>query len=125
MPEPMRVDFVVPGKPQPKQRARRGKGGRWYTPSATADYEALVREHASEAFGALAEPWPVDVRYRLEVWCYFPDARHRDADNVLKAVADALNELAYRDDSQIHIVVAVREFDREAPRTHVVLEAYP
>lgn len=123
-PPPPRVTFTVPGPPQPKQRARKGKGGRWYTPVETKSYEHDVKTYAMEAFAKLKEAWPTNRLYRLEVRCYFADLKHRDADNVLKGVADALNKTAYRDDSQLHTVIAVREFDAVNPRTEVVLQAY-
>lgn len=39
-----------------------------------------------------------------------------DSDNILKAVADALNQVAYRDDKQI-VDTQVRKFYSETPRT--------
>ena len=36
------IAFMVPGKPQGKQRPRLGKGGRVYTPTQTKRYESFV-----------------------------------------------------------------------------------
>ena len=114
------VLFTVPGKPQGKQRARRGRNGRFYTPKETVAYERAVARACVAAGGKCPHyRGPVE----LEVVCYFTDRRRRDLDNVLKAVADALNGVAYGDDSQIvraevrreeggpHTIVGVRWFE--------------
>ena len=111
--------FRVTGPPQPKQRARRGKNGSWYTPAPTARYEWSVRAVAS-----LLRPrwWPLDARYRLTVRAVFADQRRRDLDNVVKSVSDALNGIAFGDDSQIDEVRASRGFSADAPATEVLVE---
>ena len=57
----------------------------------------------------------------LTVACYFPDARRRDADNVLKAVMDGLNGVAYDDDSRVVKATVTKAIDREQPRTEVTV----
>ena len=116
------LSFTVDGKPQGKQRARRGKGGRWYTQAATVVYENTV---SAEALAAMTVSGIVR-RYRrysgpvnLTVACYFPDARRRDADNVLKSVMDGMNGIAYRDDSQVTKATVTKAIDREHPRTEI------
>jgi Holliday junction resolvase RusA-like endonuclease len=76
---------------------------------------------ALAAMSALG-PWvtitgPVAVSLRV----YWPDARHRDLDNMAKVV-DALNGAAWVDDSQIvewHIYGAI---DRVNPRLEIEIE---
>jgi len=96
--------FVVPGKPQPKQRARRGTGGRFYTPKQTREYAELVRSCAwaamSQAGLMRRGAWPLDAEYRVQIQIYPPDMRRPDGDNVLKAIQDGLNHLAWHDDRQ-------------------------
>lgn len=116
------VQFTVPGMPQGKERARRGKGGRWYTPKATRAYE----QNVGKAFLA-ASVGKSDGRYlalfdrpvSLTATAYFPDARRRDGDNVLKAVQDGLKGVAYQDDSQIKVATVAAAIDRANPRTEV------
>ena len=113
-----RIEFVVPGKPQPKQRARRGRGGVWYTPKRTKDFERLV----AEMFVLRCHrhpPWTGDVG--LGVTAY--GAHHAaDASNILKAVEDALNGIAYKDDVQVQRTHAEKHpVDARGPRTVVVL----
>ena len=117
------LEFVIMGPPQPKERARRGKGGHWYTPERTRRYEESV---ARAAWAALTiarqlETWPLDRKYMVAVTAYFPDARRRDADNVGKAVLDACNTVLWNDDSQAG-VTNNPEIDREHPRTVVRVE---
>ncbi|MEN6426056.1 MAG: RusA family crossover junction endodeoxyribonuclease, partial [Phycisphaerales bacterium] len=96
------LSFVVMGNPEPKQRARRGQGGRWYTPDATKKYEAEVAKAAMVEMqrhgvrrGSFGPPITIMVR------CYFKDHRRRDGDNVLKAVQDGCNGVVWNDDSDV------------------------
>jgi len=112
------------GPPQPKERARRGSDGKWRTPTATRQYEAAVR-----AVATLSRPrrgsrlqWPLDARYEVTIVTYFANARRRDVDNVAKACLDALNGVAWRDDSQVmRLVVERGEVDKAQPRTVVTI----
>ncbi len=111
--------FTVQGKPQPKQRARLGKGGRVFTPAETRRYEAVVRDVAALYLGR----WRRDGLYRLTVEAVFTDNRRRDADNVLKAVSDALNGVGYEDDNQVVESIARKmRSDSGGERTVVLLE---
>ncbi len=117
-----RLAFVVPGKPQGKQRPRRGKGGHWYTPAPTVRYEAAVRTICLTEMVRRR----IESRFRGEVSitvaCFFPDARRRDGDNVLKAVQDALNGLLWVDDCQVRSATVRTAIDRACPRTEVSVE---
>lgn len=110
-------NFEIPGKPVGKQRPRVTRTGHVYTPEQTASYESLVKVCFRSKYKD-AEPFegPVQVVIRA----YFPvppswskkkrqDALNGDIrptvkpdlDNVAKSICDALNGLAYSDDSQI------------------------
>ena len=114
----VRIVFVVEGVPRPKARARRGAGGRWYTPQATKAYEDAV-SMAARAAGAL-EPLRGAVRLCVALW--LPDRRRRDVDNCAKSICDALNGIAYGDDSQIEELVVRRHIDHDRPRAEVTIE---
>lgn len=111
--------FTVQGPPQPKQRARKGKGNRHYTPAETVRYESAVR-----AVGSLRKPpnWRTDGEYHLYVVAYFADNRARDIDNVVKAVSDALNRVAFDDDNQVVRVSAEKHMGDPEPRTEVTVQ---
>ena len=55
-----------------------------------------------------------DVRIALTIDAYPPDKRKRDLDNIIKPLQDALNGLAWIDDSQID-VLNVRRFEPAKP----------
>lgn len=113
-----RFTFIVPGPPQPKERARQGKGGRWYTPEKTRRYERSIREAACVY---IPNDWRTDGLFELQVTCVFDDYRHRDADNVLKACSDALNKIAFDDDSQVWKTTTVKMVEPGQARTVVTV----
>jgi crossover junction endodeoxyribonuclease RusA len=117
----MRLSFVVPGPPQPKERPRRGKGGRFYTPDATRGYEHALKTYALQA--ARLQGWPLATRERLAVTlrAFFPDRRTRDLDNTFKCL-DGANGVVWHDDEQIDELHVYRGVDRKNPRLEVTVE---
>lgn len=113
------LSFAIDGKPQGKQRARRGRGGRWYTPRETVVYENTVSAAALAAMAVAG----LGRRYRgpvtVIVSCYFPDARRRDGDNVLKSALDGMIDVVYADDCQVQTATVTKAVDRKHPRTEV------
>lgn len=128
----MNISFTVPGPPQGKARPRFIRAtGHTYTPESTVLYENLIKtEYALQCHGAR---FPDDAYLCMTVDAYYEvpasasgkrkaemwEGRVRptkkpDADNVLKCVADALNKLAYRDDSQIVHAVVRKQYDNRA-----------
>jgi Holliday junction resolvase RusA-like endonuclease len=117
------LSFVVPGAPVPKQRARRGNGGHWYTPQETVDYETSVSVRGMVA--RIRERWQKDdhwSRFAVSMDMFFPDERTRDIDNVCKSVLDGLNCNIWHDDRQVERLVITRHIDRVAPRTEIEIE---
>ncbi len=116
------VRFEVPGDPTSKARARfTGKGSkvRTFTPENTREAEERVAWYARRA-GLRGLP---DGESSFGLLCVFFTAswQRRDADNMLKLVADGLNKIAYVDDSQVTEMSArIMRADSE-PRTHVLL----
>lgn len=106
----MEVPEVV-GKQRPRATVAMGHA-RVYTPNRTRLFEARVRkawiEQVGERFAGWKGPVAVDVLVSRELaksnpkhWAGRQDIQAPDADNVLKAVLDALNGLAYKDDRSI------------------------
>ena len=100
-----------------------------YTPKATVVYEQRIAKSFCKALVERATAWPVDGIYSLTVHAYFPvpkswSAGKRkkahagllrptivpDGDNILKAVCDALNGLAWRDDKQVATCLIAKEY---------------
>jgi Holliday junction resolvase RusA-like endonuclease len=136
-----RVSFTVLGPPQPWQRAGTTRKGVRYTQKETLQYERAIKTAAfcaglgvdrgilpSGYALSLTDPrpsWPKDARYRMTVHAYFANQRRRDLDNVLKACGDALNSIAYEDDSQIDELRIKRGCDATTPRTEITIEVLP
>lgn len=107
-----RAEAVLPeivGKQRPRATAR-GAHARVYTPSKTRVFEARIRkawdEQVGERWARFDGPVTVTVEVARELaksnpkfWAGRQDLQKPDADNVLKAVLDALNGLAYSDDA--------------------------
>lgn len=114
------IHFVIPGAAVGKGRPRAFiRGGRvaMHTPDKTASYENLVKLAAYEAMkSAPPSSHPVEIELFIitqppESWgkkkkLDAMDGKIRpttkpDLDNVLKAIADACNEIVWKDDKQI------------------------
>lgn len=114
------ITFFVPGVPRGKGRARAYNVGTFikhYTDAKTANYENLVKMLFVEA--ANKQGWKkieAGIPIECQILCYFPipkswsnkkkEMAHwvmtkPDWDNVGKIICDALNEIAYHDDTQI------------------------
>ena len=137
--QPASCRIVVPGEPVGKGRPRFVLAtGRAYTPEKTARYEHLVkleyeRQHGPGlAFGRFAQiglkldaffsiPQSVSRAKRAKMACgQVRPTKKPDLDNVIKTVGDALNGLAYYDDSQI-VFCEVRKYYAEVPRLEIQL----
>lgn len=118
----MQIEFTVPGQPVPKARPRLGRGGRVFTPKRTHDYEYRVRAAARLAVNA-AEGWPVDeaTRYGIDVVLYMGDRRARDGDNMLKAIQDGCQPIAFLDDKQCTEGSYKLRYDKANPRAEVLI----
>ena len=109
--------IIIPGVVQPKERPRKGKHGGIYTPTKTKDYEHKVATYARKAQVKCSEA-------HMTVWItvYWPDKRRRDLDNAAKSILDALNMIAWRDDSQIVNLHIAKRLDRKDPRAKVWIQ---
>lgn len=129
------VTFVIHGKPFGKQRPKFSRRfGRAYTPSETVKFETHVAQVAAENFPApFAGPVRITVRAEFEPassWSKKKQADHMgnghtqkpDLDNVVKAISDGLNRVAFADDSQIAEMIVQKRWGPEA-KTVVTVEA--
>jgi len=119
------IELFIPGEPVGKQRARvfpiRMKTGqvirRGVTPEKTANYETLVKQLFIASYSGFV-PLEGPLSLELEAFLLIPKSasqkkqaameageilpeKRPDADNLMKTVADALQGLAFRNDSQI------------------------
>ena len=131
----MIVHFVLDGVPRGKQRPRVANGHA-YTPIETRRYERALQdayiEQARFYFGDTTR-----VQMRVIAWYMIPKSTPKtmrammlngdirpiakpDLDNVLKAISDSLNGLAFSDDKQINAMMIEKRYT-ETPRVEVWL----
>ena len=113
------ISFTVYGEPIPWNRPRfNGKSKQVFEDSKVKDYKAKVIEAFEESGGKVYEkdvPLRMSIRFylsvpksasqkkRLDLITNFFPTKRPDNDNLYKGIADALNGVAYYDDSQIVI----------------------
>jgi Holliday junction resolvase RusA-like endonuclease len=128
--EPLVLAFVILGHALTKRRARgiydpRLRKVVFRSDPATKTWEKWVKWEAIHAINLLKErgiDWPTDRRYEAHLVFHHADKRHRDGDNLQKAVLDGCNGVVYADDSQVDKKSVEKRFDAEQPRTEVVFK---
>ncbi len=136
----MIYEILVPGNAQGKARPRMNtRTGRAYTPPKTKNYEYEIKQwfvHTYPQYEIL------QGRLKVTIIAYFsvPESTSQkkaiqmlqneisptkkpDIDNIVKAVLDALNGLAYRDDTQVTIM-NVEKVYADQPKVYVKIEEY-
>jgi Holliday junction resolvase RusA-like endonuclease len=123
------VVINLPGVPRGKGRPRfsvRGGHARAYTDAQTESYEGALRLAASQAMsgeppleGALAlimtavfpvpASWSRLKRSRAMMGQIRPTGKP-DVDNLLKSVADGMNQIVYKDDAQLVSALVMKEY---------------
>ena len=115
----MQVKFTILGEPKGKGRPRFSrKTGTAITPKDTVNYETLVHmEYLEQCNGFRFEDTAM-LDMRIKAYYSIPKSvskkkkaamlageirptKKPDMDNVVKIIADSLNQVAYRDDTQI------------------------
>ena len=133
----MKIAFAVEGEPRGKERPRFGNG-QVYTPDKTTTYENQIKIAYYEQCGNVK--FPEDSQLELFVKAYYKipksaskkkkaamlseqirPTKKPDGDNILKAVADALNGVCYKDDKNL-VSMSVEKFYSDMPRIEVVVE---
>lgn len=134
----IRIDI----EPVPKARPRKGKGGRFYTPEKTKVYEETIGWEYHRAVNEGRANVYMDgepVRAILGFFYSIPSSyskkrrksilegnesltRRPDVDNLVKAVFDGLNGVAFADDSQVVEVFAMKEYTDEQSHVTINLE---
>lgn len=121
------IIFTVPGVPQGKGRPRVTRNGT-FTPKKTRDYEKKVRDcyiaqggqmfpDDTPLFANITAIFPIPSSLSKKRRALFNGKRHckkPDADNVAKAILDALNGVAYRDDSAVSSLLVYKSYGDDA-----------
>lgn len=103
------------GKPRPRVTSRGT-----FLPQPYRDYQEELAATALEAFArhlAAGHAWDAGLDMSLDVTFVVPDRRRRDVDNLAGGVMDALNGIAWKDDSQVVQLAARRLY---MPRSGMV-----
>ena len=134
------MKIIIPGVPVGKGRPKFSTFGGYpkaYTPVKTVSYENLVKI----AFQQTGEqPFERETQLRADITAFFPipksvskkkreemnrgllmHTKKPDCDNIAKSILDALNGLAYYDDSQI-CELSVYKMYSDEPRAEVVIK---
>jgi len=83
-------------------KANQSRLSRHHTPKKTRDYEKHVRSCAEAAILIeRAKGWPTTKQVFCDLEIYHKNAVRPDPDNVVKAIADALTGLLWKDDRNV------------------------
>ena len=136
----MEVKFTLYGEPKGKGRPRfRRNTGHAITPKDTVNYETLVHMEYLEQCKDFRFPDGTMLDMRIKAFYSIPKSASKkkkasmiageirptkkpDMDNVVKIIADSLNQIAYRDDTQI-VDCQCRKFYAEIPRVEVTIRS--
>lgn len=133
-------EFEVPGKITGKARPRVNTlTGRAYTPGNTKDYEMLIKQYFKIKYPKYET---LEGRIKVKIIAYFEPAKQTskkqvelmlennisptkkpDIDNVIKIILDALNKMAFKDDSQITKLDIEKVYAKEE-KIYVKIEEY-
>jgi len=138
------LSFVIPGEPVAKgrarARARKSASGRdysqIYTPPESAAFEDRVSMFARDA-GAEVLDGPVSLTARF--WFEWPRSKWRktrareeawkdtgkDVDNLVKAIMDGLNGVAYYDDRQVAVLIVQKRYAAQGSAARTEIEVEP
>lgn len=129
--------FKIEGQPQGKGRPKFTRDGHCFTPKATREYENLIAEEYKAAKGETLDGY---IRVNIKAYYKIPKSTTKinrgkieagiikpavkpDIDNVVKAILDGLNGVAYHDDSQV-IYVNGEKFYADEPCVIVEVSHY-
>lgn len=135
----MEVKFTILGEPKGKGRPRFCRNtGHAITPKDTVNYETLV--HMEYVAQCEEFRFPDDAMLDMRIRAYYSipksvskkkraamitgeirPTKKPDMDNVVKIIADSLNQVAYRDDTQI-VDCQCRKFYSDNPRVEVMIK---
>lgn len=130
-----RITLTIPGEPRGKQRAKWSPVGT-YSPKETVNYETYIKQLFAIKYPSFI---PIESALTAELWAgliipksaskkkigmmklgIIKPTRRPDVDNILKLTLDALEKLAYKNDSQICRVVIDKDYS-ERPRLEITL----
>lgn len=136
----MIYEFLVPGpitgKARPRMNTRTGKA---YTPSKTKNYEYEIKQWFINKYPNFKT---LETRLKIQIIAYYDipksttkkkaekmerqiisPTKKPDIDNIAKIVLDALNKLAYKDDTQVTKLELEKVYADQA-KLYISIEEY-
>jgi len=117
------IRFTIDGPPVGKERPRTGRGGHFYTPSRTKNYEAHVwmalwmSHNLSKVVPLIQKAEKVNIIATF----YFKNKRHPDLDNCVKALWDGLQGEGRLGNDNRFVGGMNLGYDKDNPRTEVTV----
>lgn len=111
------MELTVPGEPRSKARPRFTGSGGVYSDKQQKAHEELLEFHLR-----LACKRPFEGGVGVGVTFFRSNKQRIDLDNLVKAVLDAANGIAFVDDVQVVELAARIDLDPENPRTVILVE---
>jgi len=125
------ISFRIEGTPVPKERyryhviKRLGKTyAKTYTPAKTMAYETKVAALFLKNAKDLSEDTKKNSVVAMNLYFSFMDKRRRDIDNCIKSIMDALNKVAWADDSQVVALAAYKAIGQKEEYAMVQVTYY-
>ena len=126
------------GEPKGKERPRFCHNGQIYTPKQTTTYEQQIIFDYYKQCGNVKFDENSQLELFVKAYYKIPKSASKkkrmamlseeirptkkpDGDNILKAVADALNGVCYKDDKSI-VKMSIEKFYSDVPRIEVVVQ---
>lgn len=133
-----KINFTVAGEPRGKARPRFCSNGQVYTPKQTTTYEQQIIFDYCKQCGNVKFDENSQLELFVKAYYKIPKSASKkkrmamlseeirptkkpDGDNILKAVADALNGVCYKDDKSI-VKMSIEKFYSDVPRIEVVVQ---
>ena len=123
------IKFQINARPQPKERSRSTRSGHHYTPSRTVNFEMTVAAEfrAQHPFHELLTG---SLAMQVKAFYMRPKTVKKplwhtgagDLDNIVKAISDGLNGVAWKDDRQIAYLHAEKQW---ADADQIIVSIWP
>jgi crossover junction endodeoxyribonuclease RusA len=111
--------LTIAGRPVPLQRSRTSRG-RHYLPKRSQAYRETVQAEWMAAGRPTLGSGPFVASMR-----FYGARGTADLDNLVKAILDALNELAFADDRQLVCLSGCHKLPADADGPRAVVELWP
>ena len=135
----MKINFIVQGKVQAKQRPRFNRySGKTYTPNETIAYENWVKTWCYLEKYRGQKPLEKPLKVKIIAYYEVPRSASKkkklqmlhneifptikpDTDNIAKSILDSLNGIAYLDDKQV-VKLEVEKYYATSANVEVMIE---